>query len=862
MVLFATAILPAVARAQCSGPGGVPFNCANAGAMGAGDYLMGGQSGNTVKFTAAQIATFITGGGSVAGLGGNNVFTGTNLFTGALPSLTNPSLGIGSSATLGGILSGQGSTNDLTFQNKAGTTVLSLVTGTGNWAMPAGSLKITGRYQAYSGQGAFGSDATDGAIVLGKGSTNDVCLRNQANLDALCVVANTHTVTGFRGANPPIVDTFQALALGFNSNSQGVFNGSTTLAVQWNPAFTTTATGSAITIGSQMSGGLTGGGLLNNLTSDINADNVDASAIGGLSNGYFGDVISGSNANGNRNGIATYIEVTSTPASGASNDWFYTAIAGQSASFAPSPAAGQIGLFGALLASRLHTGATGTGWGQTGLELDITSETGTTPLNKVGIQIVREVADAVQGANEDTAFLIANQIGAGTGWKKGISFTTTHGGQWAIDPGGELISIGPGIAAASTYGSPPFQTAYGLRLSDAYYTNYSFAFPGLGLTGAGTLDVGCATVVGTSGTLTIGGSNWCQTATAPTVVSSGSGTGIANSAHVSDIYSDRGDTNNLLSGVYQVATTLVRSASITNGGTGGTTSGSCTMVGTTGTGTLVTLTGAVSAGAFSLTSVSGPGSYSVDPTSIATEPLADGTCVGVTGAIASLSMGVATFATLSNSVWSASCSGTQTMNRLNGMGGGVTAALACTQNTTTKIATAAAFTGAVATLSNGTASIGASSTNGGLVTGQGSVNDLTFQNSAGTAALSLATGTTNWTMPGSFQLNGTQQIHVNSGPATTMTPALFATGNLSGTVNSGVAIYDQVGVGSDVINTTSGSGPGGLNYYYVGANFGGPAMTGNRTGITAFLNQTGRSGNGDWIKLFLYRYRRNRSIQC
>ena len=157
MVLFATAILPAVAHAQCTGPGGVPFNCVSGGTIGAADYFLGGQSGNTVKFTAAQIATFINAGG----ISGNNTWSGTNLFTGALPVLTNPGLGIGAFATLGGILAGQGSVNDLTFQNSAGITALSLATGTTNLnGSSTGVLAFHKLQVAFNANGQIVSDGS------------------------------------------------------------------------------------------------------------------------------------------------------------------------------------------------------------------------------------------------------------------------------------------------------------------------------------------------------------------------------------------------------------------------------------------------------------------------------------------------------------------------------------------------------------------------------------------------------------------------------------------------------------------------------------------------------------------------------
>ena len=113
------------------------------------------------------------------------------------------------------------------------------------------------------------------------------------------------------------------------------------------------------------------------------------------------------------------------------------------------------------------------------------------------------------------------------------------------------------------------------------------------------------------------------------------------------------------------------------------------MVGTTGTGTKFQLTGAVSGGAFSGPSVTTAGDYTVNPVDVTNEPLTNGTCVGVTGATATVVMGVLTLAAQNlpagGSQWSASCSGTQSLKGINQNSSGVTATLACTQNTQVQI---------------------------------------------------------------------------------------------------------------------------------------------------------------------------------
>ena len=94
-------------------------------------------------------------------------------------------------------------------------------------------------------------------------------------------------------------------------------------------------------------------------------------------------------------------------------------------------------------------------------------------------------------------------------------------------------------------------------------------------------------------------------------------------------------------GILTVATTQVGSiTAIANGGTGGT-PGAVTLTGTTGTGTKFQATGVISAGGVltSITAITIAGSYTVNPTSLAAEPVTGG---GLTGATLTITMGVLT----------------------------------------------------------------------------------------------------------------------------------------------------------------------------------------------------------------------------
>lgn len=99
----------------------------------------------------------------------------------------------------------------------------------------------------------------------------------------------------------------------------------------------------------------------------------------------------------------------------------------------------------------------------------------------------------------------------------------------------------------------------------------------------------------------------------------------------------------------------------------------------------------------------------------------------------------------------------------------------------------ATFTGAVPSLSNGKAAVAASSTNGAIYTGQGSVNDLVLQNKSGSNACVVATGTTTLNCTG-LQLGGVSVI----------------TGNQSITLSG-----DTTGTGTTLITTSTNKVNGG-----------------------------------------------------
>ena len=128
---------------------------------------------------------------------------------------------IGYTAALGLILTGQGSTNDVTIVNDADATVLSVATGgtdvdiVGN--VTAATVNADGDTSA-GDNAAMGYTAAEGLILTGQGSTNDVTIKNDADADVITIPTGT-TAAVFAGnmrmtkggdiasASPLVIDT-------------------------------------------------------------------------------------------------------------------------------------------------------------------------------------------------------------------------------------------------------------------------------------------------------------------------------------------------------------------------------------------------------------------------------------------------------------------------------------------------------------------------------------------------------------------------------------------------------------------------------------------------------------------------------
>ena len=166
-------------------------------------YCDGAGSGAAVVDALAdlQIGTLeVTGAAAIDGglaVTGNVTATGTVEPAGDTAASDNAAIGYTSAEGL--ILTGQGSTNDVTIKNDADADVLEIPTGTTNVTVvgdvtAAGTLNVTGDTAAGDGA-AMGYTSAEGLILTGQGSTKDVTIKNDADADVLEIPTGTTNVT-------------------------------------------------------------------------------------------------------------------------------------------------------------------------------------------------------------------------------------------------------------------------------------------------------------------------------------------------------------------------------------------------------------------------------------------------------------------------------------------------------------------------------------------------------------------------------------------------------------------------------------------------------------------------------------------
>ena len=133
----------------------------------------------------ADVGLTVNGALHVAG-----TVTATGTVEPAGDTAASDNAAIGYTSAEGLILTGQGSTNDVTIKNDADADVITIATGTTNvdivGDLTAGTLNADGDTAA-SDNAAIGYTSAEGLILTGQGSTNDVTIKNDADADVITI---------------------------------------------------------------------------------------------------------------------------------------------------------------------------------------------------------------------------------------------------------------------------------------------------------------------------------------------------------------------------------------------------------------------------------------------------------------------------------------------------------------------------------------------------------------------------------------------------------------------------------------------------------------------------------------------------
>ena len=197
---------------------GEDYNTATANTVAGLSALNANDEVNIVvydTFTVADTVKASTGGT----FSGDVTTSGTFNATGDTASGDDASMGF--TATEGLILTGQGSTSDITVKNDADTAVLTVPTGTTNvdivGDVTASTLNADGDTSA-GDSAAIGHTSAEGLILTGQGSTSDVTIKNDADVKVMAIPTGTRQVhIGDASANDS--------AIVFDGNAQDFYIG-------------------------------------------------------------------------------------------------------------------------------------------------------------------------------------------------------------------------------------------------------------------------------------------------------------------------------------------------------------------------------------------------------------------------------------------------------------------------------------------------------------------------------------------------------------------------------------------------------------------------------------------------------------
>ena len=153
-------------------------------------YMDGAGSGAAVIDAISNLAlATITASGDVTSSGTINVLGDT---------AASDKAAVGYTSSEGLILTGQGSTNDVTIKNDADADVITIATGGTNvdivGDVTASTVNADGDTAA-SDNAAMGYTAAEGLILTGQGSTNDVTIKNDADADVIEIPTGGTDVT-------------------------------------------------------------------------------------------------------------------------------------------------------------------------------------------------------------------------------------------------------------------------------------------------------------------------------------------------------------------------------------------------------------------------------------------------------------------------------------------------------------------------------------------------------------------------------------------------------------------------------------------------------------------------------------------
>ena len=157
--------------------------------------------GNIVTTGALDSGSITSGFGTIDT--GSSAITTTGVITGGTVEATTDTASgdnaaIGYTSAEGLILTGQGSTNDVTIKNDADADVITIATGATNvdvvGDLTAGTLNADGDTAA-GDNAAMGYTSAEGLILTGQGSTNDVTIKNDADADVIKIPTGTTNVT-------------------------------------------------------------------------------------------------------------------------------------------------------------------------------------------------------------------------------------------------------------------------------------------------------------------------------------------------------------------------------------------------------------------------------------------------------------------------------------------------------------------------------------------------------------------------------------------------------------------------------------------------------------------------------------------